>query len=861
MRQRILVIQLLFFISCYFPFISLAQENNQSHLGYRVHKFDAGPRETPGFNTLGLDDLYQKEKGYGWITAPVNNFSRRTLDQFREPPLQDGVASGSVSFQADIPAGQWWVTLWMEAGLEDANTATLKLNSQQIDLDWHAFDPPAEPRDAIQQQYRLLHKSVSVGQDGLRLELTGQADSVRVLAFSLHPEPISSPESERFIARLKQLGSYRAMLYPPGLRSVYAFQTAATDTLVSLRETLAATNTDMHFVAYWQDQLDLLIQAERLLAMRGWDWANDSTGLALFGRIHQAIMLFDGIIDRPDPGSFPLYERALLSRGRLRYWLEAEGSGPAEIPHIRQPDLTKLYTLHPNDTLLAMYNGAKIDLPDACDKIVERPDAPMWARLQHETLCRLRTVAHWWTLKQQAPNGEFGGKYGDDVELLRWWPALILSGDSVSLTGWKRLADGLWNSGKLRDGYAKAISDVEHASEFVSDTAPVMALFTDDPVYTDRLRPSARHFENLWTGITPAGHRIFKSAWFSSSELDETPPKNRDVSYNTRAVKAVRYLAWKTGDPNTIERLSEWSRAWANAALRTDKGKPRGILPASIRYPDEALNGDEPTWYEANMFWDYFDWAHTGGSMILEQLLFSYSQTNDASLLEPLIETLTLLEKEQQDLTKDTNPDQGSSAWVARNLVHNSRFWSVVSQWRLLTNDTRFDDLLIRYGTPYLQYRLTGNATSLTEGLQEILDKVRYNTPLLTYEAIHTDRVYVTDSGSGSSHLKAMLTGDGMIEDMSPYPAVTWQHTNPFFTALVQDASSAKLKVQFFPFTMQDCTFSARLWQLEPGSYRVTITSEKEERDSSMIQIEEPGQRIQLSIRGAQTSTLLIERE
>lgn len=861
MPYRLFTLQLLFMLCSYFSFITFAQEIDTAPLDHGVHKFNAGSQNAPGYTSLGLNEIYQEEKGYGWLTPPVAGFSRPDLSRFRGAPLQDGVSGKMLSFQADLPAGQWWLTLWMEAGLEDTNTATLKLNNEQIPLNWHAFDPPAEPRREIVQQYRLLHKPVAVEQNGLRLELIGQADSVRILAFHLQPAPHSTSESEPFFARLKQLGSYKSMLYTPGPQSVFAFQSAATDSLAVVRDALLSANLDTLTSAYWHEQLDLLIQAERLLAMRGWDWANDSTGLALFGRIHQAIMLFDGIIDRPDAASYPLYERALLSRGRLLYWLKAEGSSPKEIPLIRQPDLAKLHALHPDEALFSMYNGGKIDLPDACDEIAGPVDAPTWASLQQETLCRLRDIAHWWTQEQQTPNGEFGGKYGDDVELLRWWPALILSGDTVSLTGWKRLADGVWTSGKIRDGYAKAVSDVEHASEFVSDTAPVMALFTDDPVYTDRLRPSARHFENLWTGITPAGHRLFKSAWFSSSALETEPPKNRDVSYNTRAVKAVRYLAWKTGEPHITDRLTEWAHAWASAAMRTDKGKPKGIMPASIRYPDEAFNGDEPTWYKANMYWSYFDWAHTGGSMILEQLLFSFSQTRDEALLEPLIETLKLIEAELPGLHENTNLDPGSPAWVARHLIDNTRFWSVVSQWRLLTGNTQFDDLLENHGTPYLQYRLTGNEDVLIEGLQEILDKVRYNTPLLTYEAIHTDRVYVTDSGSGSSHLKAMLTGDGIVEDMSPYPVVTWQDTDPFFTALVQDASPSMLKAKFFPLTEPGCTFSARLWQLEPGRYRLTLASDGGAQQSRIIEIQERGQRIQLSIPGAQTSTLLIERE
>ena len=827
---------------------SFAGQQQPGDLERNVYRFDAGSSDTStGHLPLSINTTYSPDLGYGWVQPPDARFSRTNNNRFRDATLHHGVRGQTVQFRADLPAGKWWLTLWMEAGLEDTNTATLTLNDQSTPLAWNQFDPPAEPRTIIQNMYRQLHKPVEVGDDGFQFQLTGQADSVRILAFSLHPAPPATPENKAFISRLASLGSYTTMSYNPAVHdgSVFETLTMATDNLADVRESLKS-HPEPLFASYWYDQIGHLVAAERLLAMRGWDWANEETGMSLFERIHQAIMILDSILDRPDITEFPFYERAMFSRGRLLYWLKVEGSAPSEIAGVRKPDLQKLHAMYPDDPLFAMYNGVQIEVPDMCELVPMHTDAPRWAQMQYETLCRLRDIAHWWINEQQAPNGELGGKFGDDVEILRWWPALILSGDTVAFAGWKRLADGVWESGKIRDGYAKNVSDVEHASEFVADTAPVMALFTDDPVYTDRLRPSARHFENLWTGKTPAGNRYFKSSWFSSSELHTDAPKNRDIELNTRATKAIRYLAWKTGDKAVNDLMHEWSNAWREAAMRTDKGKPAGIIPASIRFPDEAINGDNDSWYEADMFWTYFDWKHNAGSMILDQLLFSYSVTKNESLLDPLYATLALVESNLN--TGNQQPAPGSPAWVANTLVNKAKFWSVVSQWRLYTGDDRFDTLLTTYGPPYLRYRLTGDENHLVKGLQEILDKVRFNTPLLTYEAIHTDRIYVTHSGSGSSHLKAMLTGDGVIEDMSPYPAVTWNDTDEMFTALVSDAGPSQLEVQLYSFSKNQDEIEARLWQLDPGSYKMTIRSEEGPIVENELKIKERGQRVRLTL-------------
>lgn len=829
------------------------------NLEHNVYRFNAGAGETfQDYVGLTTEDLYTEEKGYGWTDVPENGFSRSGRNLFRSQALQQGVQGETLGFRADVPEGRWWLTLWMEAGLEDVNTSTLTLNGMPVQLAWNPFDQPAEPRTAIQNIYRLLHKPVDVRAEGLQFELKGDADQVRILAFTLHPDPSSSEDHALFFSRLRELGSYKTMIYDPKNNEGSVFNTirAATKELESLRKELD-THQDSPFVSYWSDQIEHLIRAETLLAMRGWDWANDETGMSLFERIHQGIMILDGILDRPDALSYPLYERAAFSRGRLAHWLKVEGSSPQQIPGIRNPDFVWLNQLHPEDSLFAMYVGKQFDIPDACDAQLKSTHAPEWAQAQYETLCRLRLISHWWVTEQQAPNGELGGKYGDDVEILRWWPALILSGDTITYSGWKRLADGVWNSGKITDGYAKKVSDVEHASEFVSDTAPVMTLFSDDPVYADRLAYSARHFEHLWTGTTPTGDRFFKSAWFSSSEIETDPPKNRDVVYNTRATKAVRYYAWKTGDPHVIDLLSQWSSSWARAAMRTDKNKPRGIVPPSIRFPDGAINGDEPSWYDANMYWTYFNWR--GSAMMLEQMLFTYTQTRDEQLLQPLWATLALIRDHAGN--EDAASVPGSAAWAVQKMIHSPRFMSVASQWRLITGDTRFDDVLLRYGTPYLRYRMTNDESHLVEGLAEILEKVRYNTPLLTYEAIHTDRIYVTNSGNGSSHLKGMLTGDGMIEDMSPYPVLTWEKAPSTTTALITDSTPNSINATVFVFEENEANITARVWPLQPGEYKMTLTDESghkvvEER----VTIYERGQRLQFVVPGNQLVRLQVER-
>jgi hypothetical protein len=337
------------------------------------------------------------------------------------------------------------------------------------------------------------------------------------------------------------------------------------------------------------------------------------------------------------------------------------------------------------------------------------------------------------------------------------------------------------------------------------------------------------------------GNRLFRSSWYSSTEVDSRPPRNRDLGYNSRSAKAVRYYAWKTENSGTNQVLYEWAKTWQEAAMSTKKGKPKGIVPASLRFPDEAINGDEPTWYKANMFWDYFEWGHVGGTMILDQMLFSYTQTFRPELLGPLIQTLKLIEKNKNQLGGELLP--GSEKWAVDRLINSRFFWSLVSQWRMLTNNNQFDGLLLEHGTPYVKYRITKDQRFLNELLQQALESVSYNFPMLTSEVMHTDRVYVR----GYENVKAMLTGDGIVENMSPYYAATWEDTDETFTALVEEASMDYLKVQAYSHGKSDNSIILRVWMLQNGPYNMTFITDNETVEKE-VTIQKKGQRISINL-------------
>jgi hypothetical protein len=238
-------------------------------------------------------------------------------------------------------------------------------------------------------------------------------------------------------------------------------------------------------------------------------------------------------------------------------------------------------------------------------------------------------------------------------------------------------------------------------------------------------------------------------------------------------------------------------------------------------------------------------------------MLFTFTLTRDENLLTPIHAALELIDAEARSTIREPlAAATGSRAWAAHRLVESAMFWRVVEQWRFLRRDARWDHLIMRYGTDYSRFRLTRDEQHLVRGLERLLAAVRYNTPLLTSEAIHTDRVYAP----GWEHLKAMLTGDGMPENSSPYFAVSWENTDEGFTALVCDARDDRLEVQIFSHASQDGAIQMRLWKLLPGKYMLRRELPGAPSDQRAIALEVKGQRIPIEVPAGKLLTVTVSR-
>ncbi|WEK34183.1 MAG: hypothetical protein P0Y53_16975 [Candidatus Pseudobacter hemicellulosilyticus] len=738
--------------------------------------------EKEGYTAVSQKSQYNKSFGYGWlnnpppiVAMPVNNklplllHSGATQDQ----PMQ---------FRVDLPNGDYWMSLL--AGAKDSVPTSISLQINEESLGDSLFFP------WYRLPYRHIRRLVPVRDGKAVIQVSGKGFPL------LHAVSFSPVKGW------------------PKLPVSTGLETDTTTLLEWVQDMEVTASLSPDNASLWDkiNSVQQYLQACRYYEMGGWLSASKATRLSLIYRLYITADILESIIVDT---THPLLDKSRYLLARTYYWLDKEMGVPAH--RQRAQDLfAQLTPKYPDQPILRMYQGEKIIHPADIPNTV--PHAPLWAQYQREAMGRMLELIHWWVQEKQLPNGELGGKYGDDVEMLRWWmPAILGAGDSLAALGYTKLADGVWNSGLLERGFAKDVDDVEHSAELFSDTHPAALLINyGDPRWVERCLISMQNFRDTWTAITASGHRHFKSAYLSASRVRAEAPYGVDVPLNARAARAGIWASWYNRDSSLLRLLEEWGRSWVQDAARTDNQKPAGILPAAVSFHKETLGGYGTHWYDPQLPYDYYSFSSIGHISELQyQLLALYAHTQDPFYLQPLDTVAAYLRRHTMS---DQQAPAGSTEWVRQLLAGpgssaNGKLFSLAKQ---LTGSTQYDALIAQHGQPYNKFRLHGNRQELMAGLEQVLESLRYNWPLLTSEVKFTDRVYVP----GSQLLTGMYTGHFGNGYEYPGLTATWQHTGKDMAILVQDGNTRSASISFFNFGAAR-TVQLQSWQLSPGLYSI----------------------------------------
>lgn len=741
-----------------------------------------------GYTRITPATSYTPERGFGWLHAPAGTFDAHSTGRLPDSLLHSGVWSNdSLVYRADLPDGDYFMTVV----LGGRDSTVMKMTLRVAQAQW--------PDTILMPQYRLPYRT-------LRRKITVTGGQITIYIKG------NGTPAGLYGLELKPLTPYKAMDAgtPGDTAAVYRW----------CREVAQKTGDDIA-LANQAALAGKFLLASYYFDAGGWSWAAKKTGQSLIYRMYAAADLLEQLM--ADPAD-PLYDHARYLLARIYYWLDQEDDNPQQQASAK--DLfEQLHGKYPQDSLIRMYLGEKIADPFRMDTAGQH--APLWAVYQHEAMGRMLRIIHWWVSVRQAKNGEMGGKYGDDVEMLRWWlPAILGADDSVATTGYTRLADGVWNSDQLERGFSRRIDDVEHAAELFRDTHPGMLMIRyGDPAYVERCMISMQNARDVWTGITRLGHRHFRSYYLSATAVRSSTPYDVDVALNARALLPGLWAAWYNRNAAIIHLLGEWGQSWVADAAREANGKPAGVLPSAVAFSNDAPGGHSKQWYAPDLTYDYYDWDHLGHMNELQSLLTGmYALTRREVFLGPLNFYAALMQQVKQENVMQDTAAPGSLTWVKQQLLSGGAdhtpgdhpMGRTFAMAAALMGTDRYDTLAALYGLPYNQYVLHRNVNIIETGLERTLAHLRYNFPLRTSEVKFTDRVYIPNHAL----LSGMYTGHFGAGYEYPALLVSWKHTGKDVAVLVHGGNSRSLQASLHNFAAAR-TVTMRTWQLEPGIYEV----------------------------------------
>jgi hypothetical protein len=540
--------------------------------------------------------------------------------------------------------------------------------------------------------------------------------------------------------------------------------------------------------------------------------------------------------------SSPLYPITQLYQARMLVWVALEYGDIWSYPERRVAYLqtareifVRLQAIYPHNRIIQMYLGRAIAPAEA---VTDLPEAPAWANFQREALRRLTRIISWWIDNRVRQDGDYGGGWGDDCEMWRFWMPVLIAFDAPEIvTAQERFSRALLSQAHMQKGYTARMSDVEHTAEDAADTiTPMMFLQPDNPEWTRRAQHLGSLMRDLWTGINQRGFRQFKSTYFTADQVDLTPRRACDTVYHPRAVQPTLLYWQRSGDPDLRELFTDWMDAWVDATARSQRGKPAGIIPSAIHWPDGDIGGLGDNWWQPGNYTDnpLYLWP-SAMSMMTNTLLLTHVMTGEDKYLQPIRSMVNVLRQHADSDARTATP--GSRAWCA---AHMRGIIEVALKYQLLTGNDEFDDLFTtELANPYVRFRLRNERPALTEALRQSAMALRVNFPGYTSEVRYTDRVTRFPSlfalpamypepqegfyAPDTQLLFSCLTGEPGDGLYFPINAVRWLTRPDDIAILVSSASAQSFAAEVFHFGDTARDMGAEFYLLAAGHYRLVL--------------------------------------
>ena len=434
------------------------------------------------------------------------------------------------------------------------------------------------------------------------------------------------------------------------------------------------------------------------------------------------------------------------------------------------------------------------------------PDGvPLWAFRQVEQLRNLKRVVLWYIDQRQIENGEFGGGLSDDGDLTNYWPAAALMGSEPEKIreSLSRELDAFYNEGLFTDGLPTIQADELHSyEEGIQVLGQSLLLDYGDPKQLERAMETSRSIIRL-TGINSAGHRHFRSSYYSGTKIAEEEPWGWSKPSSILVLHPAMLLVAYNGNPEMKKLIVEL----ADGFLAHRKKESGGSFRFAIRFSDdkEAPNNRGSV---LPVFWAA--WKFTGDSKYLAPF-----QDQGPRALETIpanaLDQLALRQTWGNEIAEMMKGGPNSQrANFSRPNVPNP------NSQRLNVPPPN------NYALTHLAWQMSGDKRLLESLYGSQMEASAIREFMNTEGSMWIDRIDLPYA----ELQRARLGGIALVRNsLFPGHAVSWTFAPPAseesVAILIPNATPGSLKIVAYNLSQEQVTAELRGWDMEPGIWEV----------------------------------------
>jgi hypothetical protein len=272
-----------------------------------------------------------------------------------------------------------------------------------------------------------------------------------------------------------------------------------------------------------------------------------------------------------------------------------------------------------------------------------------------------------------------------------------------------------------------------------------------------------------------------------------------------------------------------------DATFTEESGKPAGIIPAAIHWPDGAPTGGKKWWEPENYHTPLYHFPTQQDNMY-ECLLQAYHITKDEFYLKPVRFVAKQRLAGVGNKTSD-NYKAGSLDWAMSEL--KGLLPGILIKYRLITADHSFDEILKNDAKGYERFIFDKDIEQLTASLNNLRKSFSLPETFFTDEVRWTDRLFAVTKkyfndildeplpSFNAGFLFSSLTGSIGNFKFLPVFGVKWL-TSPQEIAILTEVNSVdKFEAQLFHFGSKSREMGAEFFNLKEGDYQLKIDGKK----------------------------------